>query len=106
MRSRKDNGSVRLLHERKVASLEKAKKPKIIVVGGGIGGLTAGLSLIKRGFEEPRLRLRVPAVSTSSLRRAWMSRFELACQLLLTLIVDCYLATSRTIHCQNASAIR
>jgi hypothetical protein len=23
----------------------------------------------------------------------------------LTLIVDCYLATSRTIHCQNASAI-
>jgi salicylate hydroxylase len=31
--------------------LEKAGKPKIIVAGGGIGGLTAALSLIKRGFE-------------------------------------------------------
>jgi len=31
--------------------LEKAEKPKIIVAGGGIGGLTAALSLIKRGFE-------------------------------------------------------
>src|SRR5260370_11847059 len=39
------------LEERKVASLEKAGKPKIIVAGGGIGGLTAALSLIKRGFE-------------------------------------------------------
>src|SRR5258708_32275327 len=39
------------LDERKVASLEKAGKPKIIVAGGGIGGLTAALSLIKRGFE-------------------------------------------------------
>ena len=31
--------------------MEKAEKPKIIVAGGGIGGLTAALSLIKRGFE-------------------------------------------------------
>jgi len=31
--------------------LEKAEKPKIILAGGGIGGLTAALSLIKRGFE-------------------------------------------------------
>jgi len=31
--------------------LEKAEKPKIIVAGGGIGGFTASLSLIKRGFE-------------------------------------------------------
>ena len=31
--------------------MEKAGKPKIIVAGGGIGGLTAALSLIKRGFE-------------------------------------------------------
>jgi salicylate hydroxylase len=31
--------------------LEKAGKPKIIVAGGGIGGLTAALSLIERGFE-------------------------------------------------------
>jgi salicylate hydroxylase len=29
----------------------KAGKPKIIVAGGGIGGLMAALSLIKRGFE-------------------------------------------------------
>src|SRR5258708_16191266 len=39
------------LDERKVASLEKAGKPKIIVAGGGIGGLTAALSLIKPGLE-------------------------------------------------------
>ena len=31
--------------------MEKAGKPKIIVAGGGIGGLTAALSLIERGFE-------------------------------------------------------
>ena len=31
--------------------MKNAAKPKIIVAGGGIGGLTAALSLIKRGFE-------------------------------------------------------
>jgi 2-polyprenyl-6-methoxyphenol hydroxylase-like FAD-dependent oxidoreductase len=31
--------------------VKNAGKPKIIVAGGGIGGLTAALSLIKRGFE-------------------------------------------------------
>ncbi|KRR03206.1 FAD-dependent oxidoreductase [Bradyrhizobium valentinum] len=31
--------------------MKNAGKPKIIVAGGGIGGLTAALSLIKRGFE-------------------------------------------------------
>jgi salicylate hydroxylase len=32
-------------------AVKNAGKPKIIVAGGGIGGLTAALSLIKRGFE-------------------------------------------------------
>ena len=31
--------------------MKKSGKPKILVAGGGIGGLTAGLSLINRGFE-------------------------------------------------------
>ena len=31
--------------------MKNAAKPKIIVAGGGIGGLTAALSLINRGFE-------------------------------------------------------
>jgi salicylate hydroxylase len=31
--------------------VKKSGKPKILVAGGGIGGLTAALSLINRGFE-------------------------------------------------------
>ena len=31
--------------------MKNAGKPKVIVAGGGIGGLTAALSLINRGFE-------------------------------------------------------
>ena len=31
--------------------MTNTRKPKIIIAGGGIGGLTAALSLIKRGFE-------------------------------------------------------
>ena len=27
------------------------RKPKIVIVGAGLGGLTAGLALLRRGFE-------------------------------------------------------